>query len=78
MCRRRPAPDDREATYFGSDGLKQQTSASPEENDPEMQQLANQLGVTPRDLLLFRELMLERYADRYSEENYPTPDGSGE
>jgi hypothetical protein len=53
-----------------------QGPASPGENDPELQQLVNRLAVTPKDLLLFRELMLERYEDRFSEKNYPTPKGS--
>jgi hypothetical protein len=68
--------DDRKSTYFGSVGLKRETS--PEENDPELQELANRMGLRPKDLNLFRELMLERYGDRYSEENYPPPDGSEE
>jgi hypothetical protein len=69
--------DEKQSTFFASVGVKQGPT-SPEENDPEMQQLANRLGVTPRDLLLFRELMLERYGDRYSEEDYPTPEDSEE
>ena len=32
--------------------------------DPEMQQLANSIGVSEDDLLLFREMMLDRYAHR--------------
>jgi hypothetical protein len=65
--------DNRMSTYFGSVGVN---PTSPEENDPEMQKLAKQMGVSPKDLVLFRQLMLERYGDRYSEENYPTPEGN--
>jgi hypothetical protein len=33
----------------------------------ELQKPANQMGVTAKDLLLFRELMLERYEHRFSD-----------
>jgi hypothetical protein len=39
---------------------------------------ARLIPVSPKDLVLFRELMLERYGDRFSEENYPTPKNSEE
>jgi hypothetical protein len=35
------------------------------QNDPEMQQMAQQLGVSVNDLLLYREMMLDRFAHRY-------------
>jgi hypothetical protein len=35
--------------------------------DPEMQQLAAGLGVTVDDLLLFREMMIDRFAHRYQD-----------
>jgi hypothetical protein len=37
--------------------------------DPEMQQLAAGIGVTVDDLLLFREMMFDRYASRYQDPN---------
>jgi hypothetical protein len=33
--------------------------------DPEMQQMASQMGVSVNDLLVYREMMLDRYAGRY-------------
>jgi hypothetical protein len=35
--------------------------------DPEMQQMAQQMGVSVNDLLLFREMMLDRFVDRYQD-----------
>jgi hypothetical protein len=34
--------------------------------DPEMQQMAAGMGVTVDDLLLFREMMLDRFGNRYN------------
>lgn len=78
VCRRRPARDEKQSTHFRQRGFAAAGPTSPEENDSELRQLANRLVVTPKDLLLFRELMLERYWDRFSEENYPTPKNSEE
>jgi hypothetical protein len=36
-------------------------------DDPEMQQLAAGLGVTVDDLLLFREMIIDRFAHRYQD-----------
>jgi len=33
--------------------------------DPDMQNMAAQLGVSVNDLLLYRQMMLDRYANRY-------------
>jgi hypothetical protein len=45
-------------------------AASPElealRADPEMQQMAAGMGVTVDDLLLFREMMLDRFGSRYN------------
>jgi hypothetical protein len=58
-------------TYYGSVGLqrKEQPADGPDpvENDPELHKIANQLGVKPADLLLFREMVLDRYGHRYSD-----------
>lgn len=35
-------------------------------SDPEMQQMAASMGVTVDDLLLFREMMLDRFGNRYN------------
>jgi hypothetical protein len=42
--------------------------------DPEMQQMASSLGVSIDDLLLYREMMLNRYANRYQNTSPPTQD----
>jgi hypothetical protein len=63
--------DDEHSTYFGSVGLRRREEPAdardPVEDDPELQKIANQLGVRTKDLLLFREMMLDRYGDRYSD-----------
>jgi hypothetical protein len=70
--------DDKNVSYYGRIGgtpkLADSKPVDPVENDPEFKELANRLGVTPKDLIIFRELMLERYVARYSGENYATPE----
>src|SRR5262249_52766133 len=36
-------------------------------NDPDMQQMASSMGVGVDDMLLFREMMLDRFAHRYQD-----------
>jgi hypothetical protein len=56
-------------TYYGSVGLqRKEAPADAMENDPELRELADRLGVQPKDLLMLREMMLDRYGHRYSED----------
>ena len=62
---------DEQETFFESVGLRGKSPLAGKtntvENDPELQQLAAQLGVGAKDLLLFREMMLDRYGQHYSD-----------
>jgi hypothetical protein len=53
----------------GSVGLqRKEAPADAMENDPELRKLADRPGVRPKDLLMIREMMLDRYGHRYSED----------
>ena len=43
-------------------------------DDPEMQAMAAKMGVSVNDLLLFRNMMLDRFKDRYNPKEQDQPD----
>jgi hypothetical protein len=63
------SPEDSQNTDTYIAGM--QTDPSPQLDalraDPDMQQIAASLGVGVDDLLLFREMMLDRFANRYQD-----------
>jgi hypothetical protein len=53
----------------GTRGAERDPDVAKVETDPKMQEIAKQTGASVKDLLLFREMMLDRYGPRYEDDD---------